>query len=168
MSKKTRRGRSFWVIATGFLSSYGIGISMSYTAETMRCQVFPDGDLQDVPIVGDRMSRGFVARLRWDENGLGYAVCGGKDLYFVAKTGRFIQAFNYDNGPDYFSKKEGLARYIGENGLIGFIDKNLNIVLPARYSTAFPFEDGLARVSFSDGMSVIDGWVNINGQVVAP
>ena len=48
-----------------------------------------------------------------------------------------------DNGPDYF--KDGLARSpVG--GKIGYIDRKLNLVIPATYDGAYPFKDGVAVV----------------------
>jgi hypothetical protein len=48
-----------------------------------------------------------------------------------------------DNGADSFA--DGLARSpVG--GKIGFIDRNLALVIPARYDGAFPFADGWAVV----------------------
>ena len=48
-----------------------------------------------------------------------------------------------DNGPDYF--EDGLARSrVG--GKIGYIDRKLNLVIPATYDGAYPFKDGVAVV----------------------
>lgn len=55
------------------------------------------------------------------------------------------KVFPYDNGPDYPS--DGLFR-IMENTKIGFADsKTGRIVIQPRFDCAFPFENGVARVS---------------------
>ena len=48
-----------------------------------------------------------------------------------------------DNWPEDFSN--GLARSPVGNK-IGYIDRSLKLVIPARYDGAFPFEHGTARV----------------------
>ncbi|WP_353154677.1 WG repeat-containing protein [Pollutimonas bauzanensis] len=53
-----------------------------------------------------------------------------------------IRPYIFDNGPDYF--EEGLARFV-KDGKMGFHDKALNIVIPARYDFVFPFQDGAAK-----------------------
>jgi hypothetical protein len=48
-----------------------------------------------------------------------------------------------DNGPDYF--EDSLARSrVGDK--IGYIDRKLNLVIPATYDGAYPFKDGVAVV----------------------
>jgi hypothetical protein len=64
-----------------------------------------------------------------------------------------FEIFPYDNGPD--EPSDGLFRII-ENGKIGFADLNGNIVIKPQYGCAFPFENGLAKVS-KDCRSIKDG-----------
>ncbi|WP_245592817.1 WG repeat-containing protein [Advenella mimigardefordensis] len=52
-----------------------------------------------------------------------------------------LRPYIFDNGPDYF--EEGLARFV-ENGKMGFHDKALNIIIPAKYDFVYPFENGIA------------------------
>jgi len=54
-----------------------------------------------------------------------------------------VQAYFFDKGPDYF--EEGLARFI-ENGKIGYMDENLNKIIPAQFDGAGPFNKGKAKV----------------------
>lgn len=55
------------------------------------------------------------------------------------------EVFMFDNGPDYPS--EGLFRMI-QNGKIGYADaENGQVVIPAQFDCAFPFENGKAKVS---------------------
>ena len=62
---------------------------------------------------------------------------------YVDRDGKVILTpFIFDNGPDYY--EEGLARFV-DNGKMGFHDKSLTIVIPARYDFAFPFKNGTAR-----------------------
>jgi hypothetical protein len=53
------------------------------------------------------------------------------------------RAYPFDNGPDYF--KEGLARYLKDEK-IGFMNEDLEVVIPAQFDGAHFFEDGFARV----------------------
>lgn len=55
------------------------------------------------------------------------------------------QVFQYDNGPDYPS--DGLFRIV-QNGKIGFADAaTYQVVIQPQFTCAFPFENGVARVS---------------------
>jgi len=55
-----------------------------------------------------------------------------------------FKVFSYDNGPDYPS--EGLFRIISD-GNIGYANLNGDIVIEPKYSCAYPFNDGKAKVS---------------------
>lgn len=56
-----------------------------------------------------------------------------------------FDVFMFDNGPDYPS--EGLFR-ISKNSKIGYADANtFQIVIPPQFECAYPFENGLAKVS---------------------
>lgn len=67
-----------------------------------------------------------------------------KGIVYVDMEGNIIhQAYNFDNGPDYFT--EGLARYV-ENGKVGFINEKLEIVIPAQFDFASYFEEGIAKI----------------------
>jgi hypothetical protein len=49
----------------------------------------------------------------------------------------------YDNGPDEFP--DSLARSpVGQK--VGYIDRRLRLVIPAKYDGAFPFQHGVAVV----------------------
>ena len=73
-------------------------------------------------------------------------------MYHVSESGKFIRAFNYDNGPDYFTEAEGPARYVADDGLMGFVDIDLDIVIPAQFLCAGSFPEGKALVSLlNDG-----------------
>jgi hypothetical protein len=53
--------------------------------------------------------------------------------------------FPFDNGPDYLSN--GLYRII-KNGKIGYADANFSIKIKPQYGCAFPFRNGVAKVSY--------------------
>ena len=68
-----------------------------------------------------------------------------KDWQWVAieRKGKVILIpFIYDNGPDYV--EEGLFRFV-ENEKIGFADLDGNKIIPAQYSFATFFNDGIAE-----------------------
>lgn len=75
-------------------------------------------------------------------------------MAYVDLEGEVIHyAYPFDNGPDYF--KEGLARYI-DNEKVGFINEDLDVVIPAQFDWASYFENGESKVcngceSVSDG-----------------
>ncbi|MFL9485402.1 WG repeat-containing protein [Chitinophagaceae bacterium LWZ2-11] len=53
-----------------------------------------------------------------------------------------LEAFIYDNGPDYV--KEGLFRFV-ENDKMGFANLDGDKIIPANYSFVTPFESGIAK-----------------------
>jgi hypothetical protein len=53
--------------------------------------------------------------------------------------------FIFDNGPDYL--KDGLFRIV-ENGKIGYAGSDFSIKIKPQYGCAFPFENGIAKVSY--------------------
>ena len=54
--------------------------------------------------------------------------------------------FIFDNGPDDI--QDDLFRII-ENGQIGYADSNFSIRIKPQYGCAFPFEHGIAKVSYN-------------------
>lgn len=105
----------------------------------------------------NKKMRGFAASLE-----------GEKGIWYRTPNGdKIVQAYLLDNGPDYFEK--GLARFI-EEGKIGFMDEELNKVIPAQFDGAFPFKMGKAKVCIGctriyDGeYSTLQGgsWMEIN------
>ena len=87
----------------------------------------------------ERFSPGGIA-LVTDERGLAYIDRGGRVV---------VRPFVYDNGPDYF--QQGLARFV-QAGKMGFFDARGRVVIPARFTFATPFTEGLA--AFCEGC----GW----------
>jgi WG repeat protein len=96
-----------------------------------------------------RLKRSYLVRLRYDRDGLASVLLfGGTDKrkaqWFYVRRGVIpVPVESMDNGPDYF--EDGLARSrVG--GKIGYIDRKLNLVIPATYDGAYPFRDGVAVV----------------------
>ena len=79
-----------------------------------------------------------------------FAVLIEGELFFALPSGRTAPALVFDNGPDYFV--EGLARTV-RDGKVGFVNEELEVVVPRRWDFAFPFENGFARVC--DGCSIV-------------
>jgi len=70
-----------------------------------------------------------------------------KEIVAIGRDGKVLfDAYIYDNGPDYSC--EGLFR-IKRAGKIGYANENGEVVIPAQYSCADPFENGKARVTFN-------------------
>jgi hypothetical protein len=80
--------------------------------------------------------------LDFDRYGLASINTGG-GWYYVRRDGQLAPVMTMDNWAEPFA--DGLARSpVG--GKIGFINRNLALVIPARYDGAFPFEHGWAEV----------------------
>ena len=88
------------------------------------------------------LKREHLLSLEFDRHGLaGVNIDGG--WYYVRRDGRLAPVMMMDNWAEDFA--DGLARSpVG--GKIGFIDRNLVLVIPARYDGALPFEHGWAQV----------------------
>lgn len=105
------------------------------------------------------LKQSYRRRLRYDSDDLAAVyLIGPRDArtgqwFYVRRNGGMAPVMKYDNGPDDFS--DGLARSpVGHK--IGYIDRRLRLVIPARYDGAFPFARGVAVVclgcaSVSDG-----------------
>jgi hypothetical protein len=71
----------------------------------------------------------------------------GKGMVAVNRNKELIfEAYLFDNGPDYVT--EGLFRIV-RNGKIGFADLTGKVVIAAKYSCAYPFENGKAKVALN-------------------
>lgn len=84
-------------------------------------------------------------------------------LGFINTSGKMIAiAHAMDNGPDYFQDK--LARIIGKNNKVGFIDDTGKVVIRPRFDDAMPFCAGTAQVELGGKQVAIDK----TGAVVSP
>src|SRR4029077_3739959 len=85
------------------------------------------------------LKREHLLALGFDQYGLASVYIGG--WYYVRRDGRLAPVMMMDNWAESFA--DGLARSpVGSK--IGFIDRKLALVVPARYDGAFPFEHGWA------------------------
>ncbi len=75
-------------------------------------------------------------------------------LSIIGCSSRKYTIYQYDNGDDYIC--EGLRRIVDKSGKIGFADEKGNVAISPRYAFAFPFEKGMAKVTF-EGYSVAEG-----------
>jgi hypothetical protein len=96
-----------------------------------------------------RLKRSYLARLRHNRDGLASVMLFVEadkqkyQWYYVRRGVAPVPVESMDNGPDSF--EDGLARSrVG--GKIGYIDRKLNLVIPATYDGAYPFKDGVAVV----------------------
>ena len=88
------------------------------------------------------LKRQHLLALDFDRNGLASVNIDG-GWFYVRRDGRLAPVMTMDNGAEPFS--EGLARSpVG--GKIGFINRNLALVIPARYDGALPFQHAGAEV----------------------
>jgi len=96
-----------------------------------------------------RLTRAYLVRLRYDRDGLASVLLMDQtskqksQWHYVRRGVIPVPVESMDNGPDYFG--DGLARSrVG--GKIGYIDRKLNLVIPATFDGAYPFKDGIAVV----------------------
>ncbi|MBS7566215.1 WG repeat-containing protein [Mucilaginibacter sp. Bleaf8] len=85
-----------------------------------------------------------------------FAIVAKRNVGFIGidKAEKVLfEVFPFDNGPDYVV--EGLFRII-KNGKIGYADSTGKVIIPPRYACAYPFEKGLAMVSYQ-GKKIADG-----------
>jgi len=91
----------------------------------------------------------------------------GKIVGIDRNENQLFEVFIYDNGPDPIS--DGLFRIVKE-GKIGYADKNGEVVIEPKFQCAYPFKDGIAKVS-KDCREIEDGeytawksnnWIYIN------
>lgn len=70
----------------------------------------------------------------------------GEGIVAINRNKEIIfDAYLFDNGPDYIS--DGLFR-IKRNGKIGFANELGEVIIEAKYECAYPFENGMAKVSY--------------------
>lgn len=91
-----------------------------------------------------------LKKLKYSAAGLASAWIEHIGWVYVTRGGIVIPTVTYENGPDYF--QEGMARY-RENNRIGFINEKGEVVIPAQFGWAFPFEDGVAV--FCEGATLV-------------
>lgn len=82
--------------------------------------------------------------------------------WFNANGEVLYDIYWFDNGSDY--PQDGLFRF-KKNALIGYANADtFDIVIPAQYQAAHPFEDGQAKVSYKADIQRVDNehsaWVN--------
>jgi hypothetical protein len=94
--------------------------------------------------------------------------------FFFKRQGKTVPALPFDNGPDYFV--EGLARTL-INGKVGFVNENLDEVIPPVWDFAFPFQNGVAVVCTgcisSGGEHTVRkggkwGYIDRTGKIIVP
>ncbi|WP_245320765.1 WG repeat-containing protein [Bradyrhizobium lablabi] len=95
-----------------------------------------------------RLKRAYLARLRYDRGLASVMLFVETDKqnfqwYYVRRGVIPVPVESMDSGPDRF--EDGLAR-ARVGGKIGYIDRKLNLVIPAIYDGAYPFRDGVAIV----------------------
>jgi len=113
-----------------------------------------------------------------NRDGLGTIYVTGSGVAYATRGGKTAWAHPFDNGADDFV--EGLARTVRDSK-IGFMNKNLDVVIEPTWDFAFPFERGLEVVCEGckivpvckdcDHSEVVDGkwgYIDSRGAVVIP
>jgi hypothetical protein len=83
-----------------------------------------------------------LVRLDYDSYGLA-SIAIDQAWYYVLRDGRVAPTEMFDNWADPFV--DGLARS-PRNGKVGYIDRHLNLIIPANYDGAYVFDHGFAVV----------------------
>ncbi len=117
------------------------GTSDESEGEWVSCDLFPPED-EPIADCARRTPQGVLEVRSEIAEDASVLILEGR-LHFVAATGKTAAAYVFDNGPDYFV--EGLARFVRDDK-IGFVNEQLERVVPAEWDFAFPFEGGVARV----------------------
>jgi hypothetical protein len=110
-----------------------------------------------------RVKEEHLSKIEFIDDDLRFLILHENDklkAFYISRDNTIVQTHYYDNGPDYFL--EGLARVISNNKF-GFIDEQLNIVIPPKYDFAFPFKNGLATVCTGCTSQKIGGHSEITG-----
>ncbi|MCW8935781.1 MAG: WG repeat-containing protein [Gammaproteobacteria bacterium] len=81
-------------------------------------------------------------------------------IYYLNKQGKLVRSHKFDNGADYF--KEGLSRII-QNDKFGFVNKKLEVVIPAKYDFAYPFNNGISKVCYGCKVVKVDEHKEMKG-----
>jgi hypothetical protein len=111
------------------------------------CTFFPEGETAACVEAKDGAVAVLASSLAHASFGFGgfdaISIHGREGVYFVSRSGRTARAVIYDNGPDYLV--EGLAR-TQRNGKMGFVNLQLDQVVPPVWDFASPFHNGVAAV----------------------
>ncbi|MFN8258273.1 MAG: WG repeat-containing protein [Bacteroidales bacterium] len=88
----------------------------------------------------------------------GFVLDTARGFVCIDNKGKYLYTvFNYDNGPDYISN--GLYRIV-EDGKIGYANNHGIIIIKPQYKCAWPFEKGMALVSYNCNI-VKEGELNL-------
>ncbi|MDO9027263.1 MAG: WG repeat-containing protein [Candidatus Roizmanbacteria bacterium] len=96
--------------------------------------VIPDSHLKNIFFDADNLACVYLKRA---DN------LKGADNLYVNRSGKTVRVLPFDNGCDYF--QEGLSRTV-KDGKLGYINKDLDVVIPPKYDFAFHFNSGVAVV----------------------
>jgi hypothetical protein len=146
------------------------------------CNFFPEGQAAACVAAGDGSVTVLASSLAHASFGFGgfdaISIRGREGVYFVNRSGRTARAVMYDNGPDYLA--EGLAR-TQRNGKMGFVNVQLDEVVPPVWDFASPFHNGVAMVCTGCAAKPIPpdgehtqmsggkwGYIDKNGKVLVP
>ena len=125
----------------------------SASAETISCRYLSKGEPELISAenclspmsVGSwdaLISKHIALDAVYDSRKLAYLYSEAGVFYFQ-ENGKIMRTLMYDNGPDYF--EEGLVRSL-KDGKVGFMDKNLDLIIERKFDFAFPFKNGKAEV----------------------
>lgn len=91
-----------------------------------------------------KIEKSILKKIEFDKNGLAGGSIGKSGCYWLNKKGLLRKTHCFDNGADSFNY--GLARFVDSNGKFGYMNQRLQVIIPAQYTFAFPFEYNYAKV----------------------
>ncbi|MCY6371691.1 WG repeat-containing protein [Clostridium ganghwense] len=88
----------------------------------------------------------------------------GRHLWgIIDKNGNFIKEPVYEYGGPF---SEGLAAVASSDYTIAYINKEAKVVIPYRFRDAWPFSQGLARISTSNSTANSTAYIDKKGNIV--
>ena len=85
-----------------------------------------------------------LAKIKFDSKGLAGGSILTDGCYWLNSKGLLLKTHCFDNGADYF--EDGFARYIDAAGKFGYMNQELEVKIRGKYTFAFPFQRGYAKV----------------------
>lgn len=124
-----------------------LALVTTFNAQAESCS-FPNRldllNLSDCAKIDVSINKTALSKIKFDSNGLAGGSIENLGCFWLNRNGVMKKTICYDNGADYFSN--GLARYIDSNGLFGYMNTDLKVVIRPQFTFAFPFKGSSAWV----------------------
>jgi hypothetical protein len=141
-----------WLVSTGVAGVGGAALAAgaredcAYASDASSDVVTYHDCATVLPGGGLRLGPGRLAHLRFDDDGLGIVQVGSL-FFYVNEAGKTAPVAGVEGHAVGFN--DGLApspRHVGGGYKVGYIDKQLDLAIPARWDGGLDFSDGRAQV----------------------